>query len=275
MRGTVRIFIAVLLVAIMASPVFAKDITIFDGWYEPNAKGKWKNWVNKKDENNEVEPGNTGGQEWDLESFDLTDTTLRVTGGFNFFGIVDDVRAGHIFIDIDNSANYGNNTGNMSYVGSAPRKDKTVDIYNTFGWDFVIVPDFLGKTMQYSVYMIDETSILKSPHFRDNENAGPWQYVSNGELILSGQELVKIKKWKDGEGWHYAYEVDLGFLLDYGLDYEQLFLVHTTMECGNDMMMGQSKFDAPPVSTPEPSTIILLGAGLAGLGLYTRKRFKA
>ncbi len=41
--------------------------------------------------------------------------------------------------------------------------------------------------------------------------------------------------------------------------------MHWTMRCGNDVVEGQSK-------VPEPSTMLLIGAGLAGLGLI-RKRW--
>jgi hypothetical protein len=295
----------IMLIALMASPVFAEDITIFDGWNDPASSNPW---YKTKAENSDVEPGNVATQIWDLESFDLTGTTLSTVGGFDFVNGVKDpyydqnfnpnyknkddfwwkllnkyvemtkiVQAGDIFIDIDNNAKYGSNVGTITYANSKTKdalaEGKSAKIKNTFGWDFVIVPDFANMT--YDVYQIDQNSILWSPYYKTNLKASPWTYAEGGTLVLGGQELVMLNPWKDGEGWHYGFEVDLGFLLDYGLDYEQLFLVHTTIECGNDMMMGQGYFSEPPVHTPEPSTIILLGAGLVGLGLYTRKRFNA
>ncbi|MCE5311702.1 MAG: PEP-CTERM sorting domain-containing protein [Nitrospiraceae bacterium] len=257
MKSKINLFLGIVLVMLIASPVFAKDITIFDGWYN---SGSSNSWYNTKNENNEVEPPDATGQKWDLERFVQNNTKLQVIGGFNFFtGVTDPnngriIKAGDIFIDIHNNAKYGSNIGALSYVSSST-------IRNTFGWDYVIVPNF--RTMTYDVYGINSNSILSIPYYNENLKSSPWRYASGStQLIKDDMPLVKLILANDGEGSHYGFEVDLGFL-----PHDQQFLVHTTIECGNDMMMGRG------ILTPEPSTIILFGAGLVGLGFCARRRF--
>ena len=62
----------------LAVPV---DITIFDQM--SSGTGWWG-----QQENNEVEPGCVGGQQWDLEGFYLDQDTamLYMIGGYNFRG---------------------------------------------------------------------------------------------------------------------------------------------------------------------------------------------
>ncbi|MFH1892644.1 MAG: PEP-CTERM sorting domain-containing protein [Candidatus Zixiibacteriota bacterium] len=57
-------------------------------------------------------------------------------------------------------------------------------------------------------------------------------------------------------------------LLNYDTGMYESVTLHNTLECGNDLI--EKTFPMDPI--PEPTTLILLGAGLVGAGLIRRKR---
>lgn len=204
-------------------------------------------------DDNEVEFGMQAHQKWDLEGFFLDGNELAMVGGFNFADGYGGMEGGDLFIDVD---------------GDADGED---------GWDYAIVMDFDNET--YTVFKLDENSVLSRVHDYNSPGSDPFQYVSGGEVV-AGQENVAFNYSKvEGENQfgvkgdryndtHYVVSgIDLGFLGTTD------FTAHYTMECGNDNLMGKGS-----ISVPEPATLSLFSMGsICMLGFWffqNRKRKK-
>jgi hypothetical protein len=194
------------------------------------------------------------GQHWDLEGFFLKGTTLTAVGGFNFLEGQGDFGAGDILIDNPGDAEFG------------PENDKSghgyTDVKNTFGYDYVFDLNLQDGT--YNVYSLSDASVTTVWYWQ-NAESNPFRYAGGGNLIGSGAYTTGLT---DDEvdrlgGSHNALSVDLGFLSP-GTE----FTAHLALGCGNDNLMGAGS--TPPV--PEPSTVLLLGAGLIGLVGLGRKK---
>jgi len=226
------------------------DITIWDG---VGAGGGWYGGQ----ENDEVEPNCVGNQSWDLESFDLTGTTLRLTGGWNFLGGYDHNASDDIFIEVDGDAVFGEDR--FSGSGNGNLVDR-----NVYGYDYVI--HFTNRGDQnlgagnYAVYQLGANSTLLTPYYRQNDASGPWVYNDGGELIRDG-DIVYVPDQLDGG--LYSMEINVGFL---GADVSGA-LFKFTMECGNDNLIGQERVTVPDGGV----TATLLGMGLIGMAAIKRR----
>ena len=257
----------------IAAP-FGTNITISDQNYNTSGNSWYTNH-----EDQEVEPGMSDKQEWDLEGFFLNtsqyNSQLTMIGGFDFDGRTD-YPSGDIFIDIDGDAIYGD------YHKSSDGIEKG----GNFGYDYVLDLDFttnrltdgnVYSTTTYSVYELNKDSVTLTAYYDDNYGSSPWRYESDGVLVngwenkrmwyeegISDQTLLDREGISLLGGEHNALMVDLGFL---GHNIEN-FTAHFTMKCGNDNLMGST---AP---VPEPATLLLFGTGLIGLAGVGRKKFK-
>lgn len=232
---------------------FGVNITMYDGI------------GTQTNEDNEVEPGNLTGQQWDLEGFFLKGTTLTVVGGFDFKNGVADpytgrlprYHSGDIFIDTNGQVVYGASLANDQ--GSQGGSPVTLSNSN-FGYEYVIDLDF--ATLTYNVYLLNDSSLF-TVYFDQNSDSNPWRYASGGTAVsgyqgkgfpyytgLSNLQVGGLTLW-NGQGTHNAFSVDISFLPS-----PTSFLAHFTVECGNDNLMGQ---------VPEPGTMVLLVTGLLGL----------
>lgn len=237
------------------------NITIYDerskntnGWYGIQ-------------EDQEVEPGMTSTQVWDLEGFFMKGQELSLVGGFDFKNGEEGWTSGDIFIDTDGDARFGEID---EWVNSS-NKNGNVAVKNKYGYDFVYALDFSDN--HYDLYRLSSDSNVLTAYYHQNQGSSPWRYESGGTFIASGNFYYKDGLTDSDTGFlsdsssstHYALT---GFeLADLGLPPGQMLTTHFTMQCGNDNLMGRA-----PVPTPEPATIILFGTGMIGVGIFGRRK---
>lgn len=237
------------------TPVFsgADEITIYDNVSDTGASSDWYD----DGEDQEVEPGAATGQEWDLEGVFYDGTYISLVGGWDFLGTEDGYSSGDIFVSTTGDAIYGSDITSVETVDG----DDSF-IYNTFGYEYVFDVDWDSGT--WTLYEIDEDTVLLNADAFETGN--PVSYVSGAVQAIAvdvafsyESDLTDAETGFEG-GTHY--EVS-GFDISLIVGEDGSFLVHFTMECGNDTLVGEQ--------VPEPATMLLFGMGLLGLGAIGRK----
>lgn len=257
------------LVSLISQGVLALDITIADPHRDKEIGTNLKSGPGLP-ENGRVEWNAVANQTWDLESFTLTGSRLAMTGGFNYltgFGQIGSgfykAPMGDIFVYI----------GKQPYSIPGGPEDNDGPWDGAGAWDYVIA--FERDTVLGLNYLnIKETAagsgkvnygIFSSGPFTTTSgslalNVGlPWRWTGTGTFDLQAD----YTSFTDLEGMHYRLSnIDLSSILAAAKG--QPVYLHTTMQCGNDVMWGKVSDGG--------MTIALLGLGMAGLGLLARYR---
>lgn len=207
---------------------YAVNITTYDG--SSSAPTGWYG----TQENQETEPGTLTSQLWDMESFDLNGSQLKMTGGYNF-------------------------TSPSGYGGFAPG-DIFFDV-NGGGYDFVATVSSAGPT--YNVYTLPANTF--SVYFAQNAISNPWKYKNGGSLTQSSLP-VSYGTFSDFEGLHYTATLDISWLTN-GLSNGDTVTIHNTMECGNDNLIGRFTHQVPD----NGNSFAMMG--LVGIMIVTAKRY--
>lgn len=109
-----------------------------------------------------------------------------------------------------------------------------------------------------------------SVYYSGYSSSNPWAIKSGSEIGLV--DFV----YSGNQNSHYILEaaIPLSFLGLSANPGDPVYTVgiHWTQQCGNDSL--NLSADVNPVPVPEPSTFLLVGAGLTGVAIYGRRKFK-
>lgn len=248
---------------------YALDVTIADPHRDKVIGSNLKTGPDLP-ENGRVEWNAVANQTWDLESFTLSGSMLTMTGGFNYLTGMGLIGTGY----------YKAPMGDIFvYIGKAPYsitdgpEDHNGPWVGAANWDYVIAferdtsigPNYLnikesspgsGK-VNYGIF--GPGSYQTTAGSLALNTGLPWRWNGTGTFGLQADYF----SFTDSEGAHYSLaNIDLSSLV--AAANGQPIYLHTTMQCGNDVMWGK---------VPDGGmTVILLGLGLLGVGLMTGRR---
>lgn len=262
--------VASLLGALAASPIANAanvDITIQDPYNGTSFGGGITT------EDNEVEPGATADQTWDLEGFFLnSNNKLGIVAGFDMrtgeasgTGAVGGVEfeMGDIFVRIGSAVNPTSTTSDAS--------DYVIRFTYSNGRDTTSASSAGTLNLSYSVYKTPTGITLSQGEAGGPGSINPskkW-YANGGTFVTSGtatySDNVAVPTGLPayaGTTHDVLGDIDLSWIT--AAKGTQVYL-YTTMQCGNDVLTG--KFTTVPDGG---WTLALLGIGLAGISAVSR-----
>jgi hypothetical protein len=155
---------------------------------------------------------------------------------------------------------YINPTG---WVVSKPDNNANSDTFSALeeGWKYVVKFYSLNGANNSNIYSLNGDTWIGTSgtqfHRGDQAWRGGYENQMGVATVITYVDLTN----KTGRLTFTFDTAGLGFGNDVGF--------HWTMQSGNDVFEG-----ADPLPTPEPTTMLLLGAGLVGVALFGRKTFR-
>ena len=259
------------------------DITIADN--DTNASNIHWDTGTDPGEDEEIEPGSSWSQQWDLENMFVNASTLTLVGGYDFEnGVTSGTRnytTGDIFIDVDGSSGGDSAIYGSAVPGTVQSGNGNLSGTFDFGYEYALVPNTVTGT--YDVYAVDGDMNFTTAYFEINEESNPWRLDTTGLTAIDSGSMIYYDTTEFGTdfagdasntgligagAFHNAWSLDLsGLTLPNGDDLlGDGNLIHYTYGCGNDAMMGRV------AAVPDGGvTLALLGCALFALEGLRRK----
>lgn len=222
-------------------------------------------------EDNETEATTLTGQKWDFEGMFWNNATKKLTliAGWDFINGVEynnsRIFIGDLFLGKwDGTYNNGTNkflaNEVLDFARVSSANDKFATTANADG-----TANGTYNKVSGTLNSQDPTDISYStPYkYKDGGNRDNTTYNYTTGLVTD----TTFAGWNN-INTHYFLQIS-------GLTADEISgdILHITLACGNDTGRGQVIIDTPNDIVPEPSTFVLLGAGLLGAG-FMRRRMK-